>query len=275
MFIPIGTDAPIYHRPWGTLSLIAIGIVVFFMVDASEPNTWWTLNHGSVNPVTLLTSSLSHADFLHLFGNMIFLYVFGLVIEGKLGWIWLIGLFMGISLCANTVEAVLMFWSDSWSLGASGVIFGFMVICLFWAPLNKVDTLIIMFPRGFNVQFPIWGLVLFYVLWDLLLSIFTGFQMSSVLLHTLGALTGALPAWYLLKRDLMDCEGWDLLTIFQRRRDGLDISAMALNKAYRLNSMVLMNPLNQNRSRQINLRQPHLTLPILIQRVSKRIGWMI
>ena len=174
MLIPIGTDAPLYHRPWGTLGLMALCTLVFLTVDVDTPNTWWTLNHGSLNPVPLLTSSLSHADIIHLVGNMIFLYVFGLVIEGKLGWKWLLGLFAGMSVAANGFEAVLMFFSNSWSLGASGVIFGFMVICLFWAPLNKVDTLILMFPRGFNVQFPIWGLVLFYVLWDLFLTILTG-----------------------------------------------------------------------------------------------------
>ena len=71
---------------------------------------------------------------------MVFLLVFGTIIEGKLGWKWL-GLFLGISVVANVLELIIMITSNSGSLGASGVIYGFMAICMLWAPMNRIHML--------------------------------------------------------------------------------------------------------------------------------------
>jgi membrane associated rhomboid family serine protease len=90
MFIPLNTDAPLYHFPWGTIGLIVINTLCFaltgFGFDATATD-FWVLEYGNgINPLEWFTAAFAHADFIHLIGNMFFLWGFGLVTEGKLGW---------------------------------------------------------------------------------------------------------------------------------------------------------------------------------------------
>src|SRR5262245_31564630 len=86
MIIPLGSDAPLYHRPFATIALIAINVLVYLVLpkDAYEGYVL-VLGHG-VHPVQWLTNNFLHTGVFHLAGNMIFLWTFGLVVEGKLGW---------------------------------------------------------------------------------------------------------------------------------------------------------------------------------------------
>jgi membrane associated rhomboid family serine protease len=90
MFIPLNTDAPLYHFPWGTIGLIAANVLCFaitgFGMDPAALDGW-TLPYGhGLNPLQWITSAFAHAGFMHILGNMFFLWGFGLVVEGKLGW---------------------------------------------------------------------------------------------------------------------------------------------------------------------------------------------
>src|SRR5437879_9699033 len=91
MIIPWNTDAPIYHFPWATLGLIGVNTAVLGVLIASAPDIEWIepylLTYGDgLHPVQWVTSAFIHAGIGHLVGNMIFLWAFGLVVEGKLGW---------------------------------------------------------------------------------------------------------------------------------------------------------------------------------------------
>jgi membrane associated rhomboid family serine protease len=90
MFIPLNTDAPLYHFPWGTIGLIAVNVLCFVITGFGlDPVALegWTLPYGQgLNPLQWLTSAFAHAGFMHILGNMFFLWGFGLVVEGKLGW---------------------------------------------------------------------------------------------------------------------------------------------------------------------------------------------
>lgn len=93
MLIPWNTDAPIYHAPWATGGLILVNVAVFGAMlasgDADQTFGPWLLSYGDgLHPLQWITSNFLHAGALHLLGNMIFLWAFGLVVEGKLGW-WL------------------------------------------------------------------------------------------------------------------------------------------------------------------------------------------
>jgi len=90
MLIPINTDAPLYHFPYATIGLIAANVVCFAATGFAmndrllEP---WLLEYGNgINPLEWISSAFAHGGFGHLIGNMFFLWGFGLVVEGKLGW---------------------------------------------------------------------------------------------------------------------------------------------------------------------------------------------
>jgi membrane associated rhomboid family serine protease len=100
MFIPINTDAPLYHFPWMTIGLIVLNAVCFAVTGAAtdydrlQP---WLLEYGhGLNPFEWFTAAFAHAGFGHLLGNMFFLWGFGIVVEGKLGWRRFLMLYLGL-----------------------------------------------------------------------------------------------------------------------------------------------------------------------------------
>lgn len=101
MFIPINTDAPLYHFPYGTIALIVANVVCFAATGCAmnerllEP---WLLEYGNgINPLEWIPAAFAHGGFGHLIGNMFFLWGFGLVVEGKLGWRRFIPLYLAMA----------------------------------------------------------------------------------------------------------------------------------------------------------------------------------
>ena len=92
-----------------------------------------------LHPLQWLTNNFMHSGFFHLAGNMIFLWTFGLVVEGKLGW-WRFLLVVPRSRRSPKVRACRFLSTPQTPiemLGASGVIFGLLAMCLVWAPHER------------------------------------------------------------------------------------------------------------------------------------------
>jgi len=225
VILPYRSDAPIYHGPWGTLGLIAANVLVYVLVAFTGTISdqayldWWILNYDDFNPVTLLTSAFAHAGFWHLFGNMIFLWAFGLIIEGKLGWKRYLPLYLGLCIVPNIIEALIMvpFSGGGGSLGASTAISGLVAMALLWAPRNEMDV-IIWFIFVIHVELAVYTVAGFFIVWDLLGALLLGFAMSTSVLHLLGVVVGLPLGVLFLKKGWVDCEGWDLLTIRKHGR---------------------------------------------------------
>lgn len=115
MLVPVNTDAPIYHFPAATIGLIITNVVVFVLTgagtrpDLADP---WILWFGAIRPHQWLTAFFMHADFGHLIGNMVFLWAFGLVVEGKLGWKKFIPVYLAVGISQCAVEQFIMIGSD-------------------------------------------------------------------------------------------------------------------------------------------------------------------
>jgi len=99
--IPINTDAPLYHFPYATIGLIVVNTICFVATGfgmndrLQEP---WLLQYGDgLNPLEWIPAAFAHGGFMHLIGNMFFLWGFGLVVEGKLGWRIFIPLYFGMA----------------------------------------------------------------------------------------------------------------------------------------------------------------------------------
>lgn len=99
--IPINTDAPLYYFPYATIGLIVVNIVCFAVTgfamndQLAEP---WLLHYGDgLNPLEWIPAAFAHQGFMHIIGNMFFLWGFGLVVEGKLGWKIFIPLYLGMA----------------------------------------------------------------------------------------------------------------------------------------------------------------------------------
>lgn len=260
-FFPISTDAPVYHWPFATLGLIVANVLVYLgMASGSiNPEAGWVLTHGDgLHPAQWLLSMFTHGGFMHLFGNMVFLWVFGLVVEGKLGWQRFLVCYLGVGLTQSAFEQVVMLGAEGPSglLGASSAIYGVMAMAAVWAPKNEVTFFGWFFAIAGTFDVPIGMLAGFYVGLDLLWVVLSAGTMSSSWLHVTGAMVGFPLGILLLKRGAVDCEGWDMFHVWkgdygatreieaaqaeaaasadQRRLEGVESQLAAAHKQFRV-----------------------------------------
>lgn len=238
MFIPLRSDCPVYHRPWATGILILVNVVLFFAtlgMDEDTFCTYWVLCHGDgLTPLQWFTSAFSHAGIFHLLGNMLFLWPFGLIVEGKIGFFRFLGVYLGLAIVSGMLEQICFLGSSqSYSLGASTAITGIMTIAWLWAPRNSLSVLFLLgfFNKTFDVA--IWIFCCFFIGWDLISAVILGFAMSTPLLHSFGFLVGLPTGLFLLRLGIANCEGWDAVTLWLRRLSGLPTDSIALNKAWK------------------------------------------
>jgi membrane associated rhomboid family serine protease len=222
MFIPWGTDAPIYHWPWMTVVLIVTNFLVFFGVMnlPEETVTPLLLAHGQgLHPLQWLTSNFIHANFEHLIGNMMFLWAFALVVEGKLGAFPFLGVYLGLGITQCGLEqALTLGMEEGASFGASAIIYGVMTMALVWAPKNDLNCIAFFRFAPWAFEVPILVFALLYLALEGILVLFTGFALSSALLHLSGAALGFVLATVMVKKDWVDCENWDLFAVMQGRQ---------------------------------------------------------
>ncbi len=165
---PIRDHNPSGGRPFVTLLLIAVNVAVFLAYWLGLPSEWavqrFLFDWGLVPQVvtsgrrieTLVTSMFLHGGWMHLIGNMWFLWLFGDNMEDQLGHLR----FAGFYLLAGLAAAALQIAADPGSglpmVGASGAIAGVMGGYLLLFPKARVDVLFIflIFFRVFPI--PAW-----------------------------------------------------------------------------------------------------------------------
>ena len=117
--IPLGTDAPIYHYPFVTVALIVANVIAFASTGAGmdmDSAQQYALSHGDgLQPTQWVTSNFIHGGFGHLIGNMIFLWGFGLLVEGKLGWWKFLLVYLGIGVAQCSLEQTFMLGYDEYA----------------------------------------------------------------------------------------------------------------------------------------------------------------
>ncbi|GIW89457.1 MAG: rhomboid family intramembrane serine protease [Isosphaeraceae bacterium] len=91
--------------------------------------------------LTLLTSMFLHGGFMHLAGNMLYLWIFGDNVEEVLGHVRFVLVYLGCGLVASLTQILANPDSLIPTLGASGAIAGVMGAYLVWFPLNRVRVL--------------------------------------------------------------------------------------------------------------------------------------
>lgn len=219
MLIPWNTDAPLYHPPWATGGLIVVNTAVFAAVFAGVhvPATIapWLLSYGDgLHPLQWFTANFIHGGLMHLIGNMIFLWAFGLVVEGKLGWLRFTALYLGLGVVQSAFEQICTLGFDGGaSFGASAIIYGLLAIAMVWAPRNEMSCLLLVGFRVFTFEISILVLAVLYISIEILTTIVDGFGWSSAVLHLSGAAMGFVLGTWLVKSGRVDCEGWDLYAV--------------------------------------------------------------
>ena len=151
--IPIGDDesegGPF---PFVNYLLIVINVVVFLFEAGMNQNAIQEfINQWGVIPTqvlagqrlaTLFTAMFMHAGWLHLLGNMVFLWVFGDNVEDTLGHIGYLIFYLAGGLAAAAAHVLLNATSSVPSLGASGAIAAVLGAFIVMYPRARVRTLV-------------------------------------------------------------------------------------------------------------------------------------
>ncbi|MDJ0724301.1 MAG: rhomboid family intramembrane serine protease [Prochloraceae cyanobacterium] len=160
--VPIHDENPTKITPYITYILIVINVLVFlhqitlsdrelqgfFQLYALVPREFTaTLEGITVNqPVpewsTLVTSQFLHGSWMHLGGNMLFLWIFGNNIEEQLGRLKYLLFYLSCGVLAGLTQWFFSINSIIPSLGASGAIAGVMGAYILRFPKTKILTLI-------------------------------------------------------------------------------------------------------------------------------------
>jgi membrane associated rhomboid family serine protease len=143
-----------------------------------------------------------HAGLLHLFGNMLFLFVFGNAINAKLGHAGFLASYLGIGVLAHLV--FLAFSAVQACLGASGAIMGMCGMFLVLYPRNGVTLMwnedaLALFSRSWSGELPGWAVVLLYLAFDIWGAVFDRDSNIGYVSHIVGGLMGIALAVIALK----------------------------------------------------------------------------
>ena len=209
-----------------TVVLIVLNVVIFVAEMSALGNpggeevvrAWCLELGGGIHPVQWVTSTFLHVGFMHLLGNMIFLWAFGLIVEGKIGWWRFLAAYLGIGAAESMVTQIISVGSEpNVGLGASGAIFGLLGICLVWAPENEFSCVLIVYIRAafFDIQVRIFALI--YIGIQVAILFFTREAVSTEGMHLLGAVAGVVVAVIMLRMGWVDCENWDLFSVWAGR----------------------------------------------------------
>lgn len=136
------------------------------------------------NPVylTLITSQFLHAGWLHIAGNMLYLYIFGDNVEDRMGHIPYLIFYLFCGVVAAVAQIIVAPDSTIPSLGASGAIAGVLGSYLILFPWARVRTVIFIFIFISVVSLPAILLIGFWFV----LQVFDGVSQLSTVQQSMG-----------------------------------------------------------------------------------------
>lgn len=165
---PIRDHNPSERTPYVTLCLIALNIAIYLgglaLIQDDRALSQFYFDYALLparlsegeNYVALVTSIFLHGGFMHLAGNMLFLWIFGDNLEDEMGHIPFLIFYLACGVGASLAQYVTDTTSMVPTVGASGAIAGVMGGYLLLFPKARVDIFIffIVFFRIFPI--PAW-----------------------------------------------------------------------------------------------------------------------
>jgi membrane associated rhomboid family serine protease len=157
--IPIGDEDGRFRFPVAVWALIAVNVYVFFQ-ESSVGNPEAFVNAFALIPYnltrnivlvppappapwfTLLTSQFLHDGLLHIAANMLFLFVFGPMVEGLMGPLQFTAFYLLCGMLAALAQCSVAPMSHVPLIGASGAIAGVLGAYVLKFPTNHVRAIV-------------------------------------------------------------------------------------------------------------------------------------
>jgi membrane associated rhomboid family serine protease len=216
--IPLRDDRPTRTFAFVTIGLIALNTIVFlhelslrnpdrveaFFADFSLTPAHLTQAPSPDSFLTIFTSMFLHGGWMHILGNMLYLWIFGRSVEDSVGHFKFIIFYLLCGMAAAAAQVAIAPDSTVPMIGASGAISGVL------------GAYLLLFPRArVLVLFPIWIFWrVFYVPALLLLVFWFGMQLlSGLAVHSAG-ISGGVAFWAHVGGFIA---GMLLISIFKKR----------------------------------------------------------
>ena len=169
MFIPIKDNVPTIRKPYFTIGLIVANALIFLLsiMQGARGFQMITVQYGYIpyelmssvelTPqlpasawLTPFTSMFMHGGWMHLIGNMLFLWIYGNNVEDYFGRIKFLLFYLASGLAAIVLYTLFSPSSNVPLVGASGAIAGVMGAYMVLCPRAKITVLMILFFIQFN-----------------------------------------------------------------------------------------------------------------------------
>lgn len=152
----------------------------------------WLTRYQGLDLVTIFSSTFLHGDAGHLLGNMVFLAILGLLVEGALGGSMYLLVYLLSGIGAGMVSLAWRYGDPGGGLGASGAIAGLMGAYGVLYGLRKVRVFYWFFVVMDYVRVPALLLVPVWLGWELLSLMINDGSNVAFDAHAGGIVTGAL-----------------------------------------------------------------------------------
>ena len=165
MLIAYGRDNPVRTYPAVTTVLVVANTILFFGLLHSDfdANFDISVSYGLIPALPTTTTFLSymflHGDFMHLFGNMLFLWVFGPNVEDLMGRVMYPIFYILCGLMAALLHMMSVHGTPHGTIpliGASGAISGLMGAYFVLFPLSKIRAFPLFIPINAFWMILIW-----------------------------------------------------------------------------------------------------------------------
>ncbi len=227
-----------------TYALIIINIIIHYMVFLAPPNLiikifeYFSFFPKKVELWNILlspvTANFLHAGGEHLWGNMLFLFIFGLILEKRVGWKKFLLIFLVAGIISSIFPVYLSIVTRQQiisSIGASGAIMGVMgafAVRLFYKrivfPLPLLGILSALLGLYFKLRMNSLVLITCYFFWDLrfgLMELSSEFVESGI--DYWGHISGFLAGLILASRMRLDNEAVEEIML-ERALTAIDIT---------------------------------------------------
>ena len=178
---PIRDDQPHSSTPVMVVLLIVLNSMVFLHEMQLDPysRNYFIAHYGIIpdrlNAITLITSQFLHGGWLHIIGNMVFLWAFGRSLEDTMGSAKFLVFYLASGIAAGLVQVFFNAGSQVPTVGASGAIAGVMGAYLIKFPRARIMTFVF-FLFIFRVEIP----AIFFLPYWFLTQLFNGVGASAV-----------------------------------------------------------------------------------------------
>ena len=148
---PIGDDNSQRHTtPVVTVTLIVLNVAVFLLeLSAGDPfiRQWAFIpaefaESPVASTVKIFTDMFMHGGWMHLFGNMLFLWIFGDNVEDRLGHAKFLIFYLLAGIAATLAQFAVAPHSAVPNVGASGAIAGVLGAYILMFPQSRVNVLL-------------------------------------------------------------------------------------------------------------------------------------